>query len=103
MWNTFGRIKKNCRALKKDKNKNSISNVVIEKVYGALLLYIDNTIDSQLLDLEAYFHTITHHKSIGYYVVGNYVKMYLADRESLDIAGVSDIRLKMLNEYMWKI
>ena len=46
MWNTFGRIKKNCRALKKDKNKNSISNVVIEKVYGALLLYIDNTIDS---------------------------------------------------------
>lgn len=37
------------------------------------------------------------------YVSKNYGKMYLADGEPLDILGVEDICLKMLNSSTWNI
>ena len=37
------------------------------------------------------------------YVFGNYGRVYLANGEPLDIAGIADIYLKMSNDLVWKI
>lgn len=89
--------------MKKDAYKINITNVVIEEVQDALLLFDDNFIDSQMLDSEASFHTSTPHENMEKYIAGDYGKVYLIDEESLDIINMDDVFLKMSNESIWKI
>ena len=105
-WNCgkTSHIKKHCRALKKnEENKRDVATAITEKIHNVLLLSIDNSIDCWVLDSGALFHTTTYSKFMENYAFGNYVKMYLVDDEPLDIVSVGDIRLKMSNNYLWKI
>uniref|UniRef100_A0A2N9GAT4 Integrase catalytic domain-containing protein n=1 Tax=Fagus sylvatica TaxID=28930 RepID=A0A2N9GAT4_FAGSY len=65
-----GHIQKNCIESKK-KNENDSANVVTEEVHDALLLSVDNPIDSWVLDSRASFHSTAHREIIQNYVVGH--------------------------------
>lgn len=51
--------------------------------------------------LGASFHTIVHHKIMGNYVAENYGKIYLANREPMDIVGIGDVNLRISNRSFW--
>ena len=90
-WNyrKTGHMKRDCRAP--------------EERHDVLLLSDDNPIDSWVLDFTTLFHTTTYHDIMENYVAGNYRKVYLIDGEPLDIVGMDQMHLKMLNRFVWKI
>ena len=91
-------MKKNCRAPRKNENKNNdADNVVTDKVRDALILSVDDSYDSWVLDLSASFHTTSQRDVLENYVAGNHGKVYLANGEPLDIIELGDVNLKMLN------
>ena len=97
-------MKKRCRSPKKKaENKDDAANVVTKEIQDALLLVVDSLVDSQVLDFGASFHTTAHCDIMENYVAGNYGKVYLLDGEPLEIVGMGDIRLKLLNEFVQKI
>ena len=105
-WNCgkTGHMKKNCRALRKNKDKNNdTTNVVTDKVSNALILSVDDSYDSSVIDLGASFHTIAHYDVLEIYFVGTHGKVYLADGEPLDIIGMGDVSLKIPNGSVLKI
>ena len=103
-WNSSktGHLKKNCRSPKKEDNKNK-ANAVIEEVQDALLLSIDNSIYSWVLDSGALFHTTAYRDLLENYVADNYGNVFLVDGKPFEIVGMGDVRLKMSNESIWKI
>ena len=89
---------------KKNEDKNNdATNDVTNKVCDAPILSIDDSCDSWVIDSGASFHTTTHRDVLENYVTGSDEKVYLADGESLDIIGMSDVSLKMHNGSVWKI
>lgn len=56
---------------------NKGSAVVTEKIQDALLLSVDSSIDSLVMDSGTYFHTTTHHEIMKNYIVRNYGNIYL--------------------------
>lgn len=91
-------LKKNCRTLKKNEEQNNeVANAVTDEVQDALILSVDSSIDSWVLDLGAFFRTIAHHEILENFIAGNNGKVYLADIEPLDVVGVGDVKLKMTN------
>ena len=99
-WNCgkIGHISKNCRAPKKNEDKKSDEvNVIAEDVHDALLLSVDNHLDSWVIDSGASFHTTANRDVLENYVVENLGKVYLTDGEPLDIVGIGDVRLKTSN------
>ncbi len=101
-WNCgkTGHIRKNCIELKK-KNENDSANVMTEEMHDALLLSVDNPIDSWVLDSRASFHSTAHREIIQNYVVGDFGKVYLADDEALDIVGMGDVCITLPNGSVW--
>uniref|UniRef100_A0A2N9GIS0 Retrovirus-related Pol polyprotein from transposon TNT 1-94 n=1 Tax=Fagus sylvatica TaxID=28930 RepID=A0A2N9GIS0_FAGSY len=101
-WNCgkTGHIRKNCWELKK-KNENDSANVVTEEVHDALLLSVDNPIESWVLDSGASFHTTAHREIIQNYVAGDFGKVYLADDKALDVVGMGDVRITLPNGSVW--
>jgi hypothetical protein len=65
---------------------------VIEEVYDALLLSVNNPLDFWVLDSGASF-----------YVARDFGKVYLADRLALDIVGMGDVRIKGYSDSVWKM
>ena len=109
-WNCGkpGHIKKYCKEPKKNAEKNGDkkddeANVVTEEVRDALLLTVDNSCESWIIDSGASFHTTACRDVLENYVAGNHGKVYLADGEPLDIVGFGDVRLKMPNALVWNI
>ena len=97
-------MKKNCRALRKNEDKNNdVANAVTSKVRDALILSIDDSCDSWVLDSSASFHTTSQREAMENYVAGNHGKVYLANGEPLDIIGMGDVSLKIPNGLVWKI
>ena len=90
-------MQKDCRALKKNEDKPiNAANAATEE-HDALLLSVDGSFDSWVIDSGASFHTTAHRDVLENYVAGNYGKVYLADGEPLDIVGIGDAKLKMPN------
>ena len=105
-WNCgkTGHLKKNYRAPRKNKDKNNdVANAVTDEVRDALILSVDDSYDSWVLDLDASFHTTSQCDVLENYVAGNHGKVYLDDGEPLDIIGMRDVNLKMSNGSVWKI
>ena len=97
-------LKKKCRAPRKNENKNKdTANVVTDEVRDALILSINDSFDSWVIDLGASFHTTAHRDVLENYIVGSHRKVYLANSEPLDIIGMGDVSLKMPNRSVWKI
>ena len=55
--NKTGHLKKNCRAPRKNEDKNDAANVVTNEVHDALILSADGLCDSWVLDSDASFQT----------------------------------------------
>lgn len=105
-WNCGkqGHIQNYCRASKKPNEiKRSRANAAITNIPNALLLLVDNPMDFWLLDLEASFYTIAHRDVMKNYITRNYKKVYLANGKQLDIVGIGDVNMKMLNGHVLKI
>ena len=63
---------------KKEENIVDVANEITKEIHDALLLSVDNPIDSWVLDSRASFHTIAHHEIMESYVSRNFRKVYLA-------------------------
>jgi hypothetical protein len=55
------------------------------------------------LDSGASFHTTTIREILEYFVAGDFRKVYLADRSALDIVGMSDVRIRVHSDSVWKL
>ena len=53
------------------------------------------------MDSGASFHTTPHQEIIQNYVEGDFSKVYLADREALDVVGMEDDRIILPNGSVW--
>ena len=75
-WNCgeSGHIRKYCK--KPAKEKDGV-HVVAEDLANALLLTVDNSIDSWVLDSGASFHTTPDSDILENYVAGNHGKVYV--------------------------
>ena len=93
----MGHLKKDCKAPRKNTDKNDAANVVTDEVRDALILSVDDLYDSWVLDSGASFHTTSQRDLLENYVAGNHGKVYLADGEPLDVIGIRDARLKIPN------
>ena len=81
-------MKKNCRASKKNEYKNNdVVDVITNEVRDALILSVDDSCDSWVLDSGASFHTTSQCDVLENYVAGNHGKDYLADGEPLKSLG----------------
>ena len=49
----------------------------------------------------ASFHTTPHLEIIQNYVTGDFGKVYLADGSALDVVGLGDVRILLLNGSVW--
>ena len=50
-----------------------------------------------MLDLGASFHTTSYKEIMTNYVDNDFDKVYLADGQSLDVMGISDVSIKQPN------
>ena len=104
-WNCgkTSHFKKNCRELKKKTDNDTANVVAIEEVHDALLLSVDNPIDSWILDSGASFHTIPIHEILENYMAGNVKRVYLADGTALDVVGTDDVCIRVHSDSLWKL
>lgn len=56
-------------------------------------------VDSWVTDSIDSFYTIAHREIMENYFVRNYGKIYLANREPMDILGAGDVSLRMSNRF----
>jgi hypothetical protein len=103
-WNCgkIGHFKKNCKKPRKKTGNNS-ANVVIEKVYDALILFVNSPLDSWVLDSGASFHPTAIHEVLEKYVAENFFKVFLANGSALDIVGMCDVRIRVHSDLVWKL
>ena len=101
-WNCgkTGHFRNQCKSPKK-KNEDDSTNTVIEEVQDALLLAIDSPLDDWVLDSGASFHITPHREIIQNYAAGDFSKVYLADGSTLDVMGMRDVRILLLNGSVW--
>ncbi|KAG2715942.1 hypothetical protein I3760_03G102900 [Carya illinoinensis] len=101
-WNCrkIGHFKNNCKEAKK-KNEHDSINATTEDLQDALLLSVDNQIESWVLDSGASFHTTADREIMQNYVTGDFGKVYLADGEALEIEGMGDVPINLLNGSAW--
>ncbi|KAE8725614.1 Purple acid phosphatase 10 [Hibiscus syriacus] len=92
-----GHFKRDCQASKKDTGAQESANMT-EETGDAMILSVNNPIESWILDSGASFHSTPCQEIMENYVSGDFGKVHLVDDETLKIVGKGDIRL---NE--WKI
>ena len=97
-----GHFKKDCRAPKKDTGAQESTHVT-EEAGDAMILSVNSSIESWILDSGASFHATPCQEIMENYVSGDFGKVHLADDETLKIVGKGDIRLKLPNQTTWKL
>jgi hypothetical protein len=84
-WNfgKKGHLKKDCRAPKKQRDgqqeKNQEANVTGDVLQDALILSVDNSSESWVVDSGASFHVTPHKKHFLDYVQGDFGQVHLGD------------------------
>ena len=68
-----------------------------EEAGDAMILSINSSIESWILDSGASFHATPCREIMENYVSGDFRKVHLADGETLKIFGKGDIKLKLPN------
>jgi hypothetical protein len=104
-WNygKTGHFKKNCRELKKKIGNDAANVMATEEVHDALLLSVDSSLDSWVLNSGASFHTTQICEIFKNYVVRDFGKVYLADGTALDVVGICDVRIRVHSDLVWKL
>lgn len=82
-----------------DENKNNKEANVVDE--DALILSLDNIIDSWVLYSWASFHTTPHRKYFLNYVQGDVGQVYLGDDELHKFFGKGEIHMKLPNGNQW--
>jgi hypothetical protein len=106
-WNCGkkGHLKKDCRSPKKQgdgqQEKNQEENVAGDVLQDALILSLDNIIDSWVLDSGDSFHATPHRKYFQDYVQGDFGQVYLGDDEPCKIVGMGKVQIKLKNGNQW--
>lgn len=78
-------------------------NIVTKEIQDTLFLGVYSPIDDWVLDLGASFYNTSHQEIIQNYVVNDFEKMFIADREALDVIRVEDMGIILLNRSMWTL
>lgn len=68
-----------------------------------LLLAVKHCLDSWILDSGVSFHNTVNHIVFENYISCNFYKVYLADSEVLEIIGMGNARIRMLNYSVSKL
>jgi hypothetical protein len=106
-WNCGkkGHLKKDCRAPKKQRDghqkKKQEENVAGDVLQDALILSLDNIIESCVGDSGASFHATLDRKYFQKYVQGDFGQVYLGDDESCKIVGMGKVKKKKNNGNQW--
>jgi hypothetical protein len=66
-----------------------------------LILYLDNIIESWVLDSTASFQTTHHTKYFQSFVQGDFEQVYLGDDEPCQIVGMGKVEIKKKNGNQW--
>ena len=93
----------NCRAPKKNNGSAKESMNVTENTSDALILSVNSSVESRILDFGASFHYTSHHEIMENYFSDDFNKVHMADDETLKIMGKGDIQVKLPNEIVWKL
>ncbi|KAE8684638.1 Chitin elicitor receptor kinase 1 [Hibiscus syriacus] len=101
-WGVNGHFKRDCRAPKKNTGTQESANVT-QETGDAMILSVNSSIESWILDSGASFHSTPCQEIMENYVNGDFGKVHLADDETLKIVGKEDIRLKLPNQTTWKL
>jgi hypothetical protein len=67
----------------------------------ALIISLDNIIESWVVDLGDSFHATPHRKYFQNYVQGDFGQVYLGDDEPCQIVGMGMVQLKQNNGNQW--
>jgi hypothetical protein len=67
----------------------------------ALILSLDNIIDSWVVDSGASFHATPHRKYFQDYVQGDFGQVYLGDDAPCKIVGMGKVQIKQQNGNQW--
>ena len=99
-------IKCECNAPKKAKKKEekestSINLAIDDDLNDALVLYVDNLIESWVLDSSASLHSTSCKELIRNFMGEEYGKVYLIDGKPLDITSKDDVHIKSGNSCKW--
>jgi len=80
-------------------------NATVEEMQNsdALILSIDNLIESWILDLGVLFHSTSCKELMYNFFVVKFEKIYLANDEHLDIMEKCEIHIKSTSGYQWKL
>ncbi|KAE8707154.1 hypothetical protein F3Y22_tig00110387pilonHSYRG00984 [Hibiscus syriacus] len=95
-------FKRDCRALKKNTSAQESANVT-EETGDAMILSVNSSIESWILDSGESFHSTPCQEIMENYVSGDFGKVHLVDDETLKIFGKGDIRLKLPNQTTWTL
>ena len=76
---------------------------VTEDTSDALILGVNSSVESRILDFGASFHYTSHHEIMENYFSDDFNKVHMADDETLKIMGKGDIQVKLPNETVWKL
>jgi hypothetical protein len=70
-------------------------------LHDALIISLDNTIESWVVDSRASFHATPHRKVFQDYVQGDFGQVYLGDDEPCQIVGMGKVKIKKNNGNEW--
>ena len=74
-----------------------------EDIGDALILSVDSSIESWILDSGASFHSSPNKELFWNFKSGNFEKVYLADNKDLEIKGKGDVCIKTPAENQWTL
>ncbi|GAA0175846.1 hypothetical protein LIER_28942 [Lithospermum erythrorhizon] len=89
--------------MKRHYKANGDAHVVLSDYSDFLVLSVNASVDSWIVDSGASFHTLHDRDVMVNYVSGNYGTVHLADGEQLDVVGMGDVNLKLSNGSFWKL
>jgi hypothetical protein len=106
-WNygKKGHLKKYYRSPKKQGDgqgeKNQEANVASDVLQDALILSLDNIINSWVLDSGYSFHATPHRKHFQDYVQGDFGQVCLGNDEPCKIIRMGKVQIKLKNGNQW--
>jgi hypothetical protein len=106
-WNCGkkGQMKKDCRALKKQRDgqqeKNQEANVIGDVLQDTLILSVDTISESWVVDSGALFHATPHRKHFLDYLQGDFGQVHLGDDAPCKIVGMGKVKIKQRNGNQW--
>lgn len=94
-------LKEIAKVLRRCENDNV--KEVTEEIQHALLLVVHSPIDDWVLDSKASFYTSLPQEIVQNYIANDVRKVYLPERETLDIVRLGDMNVVLPNRNFWTL